>query len=300
MIRNIVIGLGGNALIKRGEKGTATQQLRNIENTVAQIQKLVKEGHKIVLTHGNGPQVGAILIQQEEAKTKVPAMPLDVCVAQSQGEIGYMLQKSFSGRVDMPVATILTQVLVDKDDPAFKKPTKPVGPSYTKPLKNVDYVKTSKGYRRVVPSPQPMEIVEKDIIKQAIKDNLVIACGGGGIPVIKEKNTLKGVEAVIDKDLAGELLAEELGAELFVILTDVDFVYLNYGKKDQKALKKMTLKQAKKLMTEGQFPEGSMGPKIQAAIKFLEWGGEAVIITSLNSLHKAMKGRAGTLIKKEA
>ncbi|MCD4740307.1 carbamate kinase, partial [archaeon] len=293
MIRNIVIGLGGNALIKAGEKGTAQQQLRNIENTVNQMCKLMKEGHQIVLTHGNGPQVGAILIQQEEAKAKVPAMPLDVCVAQSQGEIGYMLQKTFSGKTDKRVVTVITQVEVSEKDSAFKKPTKPVGPAYDVPPKGVKSMKTAKGFRRVVPSPKPRQIIEKEVIKSLIQDNLVISCGGGGIPVVRKGSRLNGVEAVIDKDLTGELLAEALGAELFVILTDVDCVCLNYGKESQEDLSALSLKQAKHYFSEGQFPPGTMGPKVEAAIKFLEWGGEAVIIASLNSLHEAMKGRAG-------
>ncbi|MCD6414678.1 MAG: carbamate kinase [Candidatus Diapherotrites archaeon] len=298
MIRTIVIGLGGNALIKPGEEGTAKQQLRNIGDTVKQICKLVEEGHKIILTHGNGPQVGAILIQQEEARRKVPPMPLDVCVAQSQGEIGYMLQQTFAGRSDKSVVTVVTQVLVDGKDPAFKKPTKPIGPAYTEPIKGIPMVKTHKGYRRVVPSPDPKDIIEKSVIHDLIDNHIVVACGGGGIPVVKKGTKLKGVEAVIDKDLAGEKLAEEVNAELFVILTDVDYVYLDYGKPSQKPVKVLSLKDAKRYMKEGQFPAGSMGPKVKAAIRFLEWGGEAVIITSINSLHKAMKGHAGTVIRR--
>lgn len=299
MIRTIVIGLGGNALIKPGEEGTAKQQLRNIEGTVKQISKLVREGHQIILTHGNGPQVGAILIQQEEARHKVPPMPLDVCVAQSQGEIGYMLQQTFAGKTDKPVVTVITQVLVEKDDPAFKNPTKPIGPAYDKPIKGIPMVKTHKGYRRVVPSPDPKEIIEKEVIRDLIDKHIVVACGGGGIPVVREGSKLKGVEAVIDKDLAGEKLAEDVGAELFIILTDVDYVYLNYGTPKQKALKSLSFEEAKKYLEEGQFPPGSMGPKVKAALRFLEWGGEAVIITSINSLHEAMKGHAGTFIKWE-
>jgi carbamate kinase len=295
----MVVALGGNALIKPGQKGTAQQQLRNINDTVRQVARLVKEGHRVILTHGNGPQVGAILIQQEKAREDVPPMPLDVCVAQSQGEIGYMLQQTFQDQVDKPVVTVLTQVLVDARDPSFKKPTKPVGPCYDKKIPGLEMAKTHKGYRRVVASPTPKQIIEEEVIKKLCKENLVIACGGGGVPVVKKQGALKGVEAVIDKDLAGELLAEAVDAELFAILTDVDFVYKNYKKKNQEALKALSLEQAKALLKQGQFPPGSMGPKIRAAVRFLEHGGEAVLVTSINSLNEAMKGRAGTWITKK-
>ncbi|MBN3037228.1 MAG: carbamate kinase [Candidatus Diapherotrites archaeon] len=306
VIRIIVIALGGNALIKAKQKGTLEQQLRNIDETAGQIATLVKQGHDVVLTHGNGPQVGAILIQQEEAKEIVPAMPLDVCVAESQGEIGYMLQKTFDKRLKArkPVVTIITQCVVDKGDIAFRNPTKPVGPFYTQEeaqplMRKFDMVEDAgRGYRRVVPSPMPLEVVEAPVIKKLLHENVVIACGGGGIPVIREDGELKGVEAVIDKDLASAVLACELKADLFVILTGVEKVCLNYGKPDEKVLDHMTLAGAKQYLSEGHFPPGSMGPKIESAVKFLESGGQAVVITSLNNLGAAIKGGAGTWITK--
>ncbi len=309
VIKSVVIALGGNALIKPGEKGTVTQQLQNLQSTANQIAKMVEEGHEIILSHGNGPQVGALLIQQEEAESEVPALPLDVCVADSQGEIGYLLQQTLSEELDKrgvkkDVFTIITQVKVDENDPAFQNPTKPVGPFYTEKeakrlseQKDWNIKKTSGDkYRRVVPSPDPKQIIEEKPIARAAEENIVIACGGGGIPVIETEKGLEGIEAVIDKDLASERLAQAFGAELLIILTDVDKVFLDYGTEQQKPVNKMTTEEAKEYMEQDQFTEGSMKPKIKAAIRFVKSGGEACMITSLGKAEKALKGQAGTVI----
>lgn len=294
-MRVAVVALGGNAILKSNEKGTFQQQINNINKTVKQLKILLKK-YKIVITHGNGPQVGNLLLQQEKSKEKIPPMPLDVCDAMTQGQIGYFLQMSLRNQLKKSVTTIVTQILVDKKDPAFKKPTKPIGPYYSDKIFKY-MIKELEGWRRIVPSPKPKKIVEIEEIKNLVKKNvIVIACGGGGIPVILEKGKLKGIEAVIDKDYASERLATELKAEILFILTDIDHVYLNYGKNNPRPLKKITIEEAKKYMKQGHFREGSMKPKIEASIEFLKNGGKKVIIAELSSLEKALKNKAGTII----
>lgn len=293
----IVVALGGNALILQKERGTFDEQMRNVRITCEHIVGMIKQGHHIVITHGNGPQVGNILLQQDAGKKVAAPMPMDVCGAESQGFIGYMLQNTLQnmlaaeGKENIPVATVVTQVMVDADDPAFKNPTKPVGPFYTKEEAESHRMQNGwtvvedagRGWRRVVPSPIPTGIIEKDAIKALIDAGcVVIASGGGGIPVIKDKGIIKGIEAVIDKDYAGQVLAGDVGADIFMILTAVDKVCINFGKPEQKGLDCMDVKQAKKYVDEGHFKPGSMKPKIIAAIKFLEESNPngIVIITS--------------------
>jgi len=294
-MRIAVVALGGNAILKSNEKGTFQQQIKNINNTVKQLRVILKK-YQIVITHGNGPQVGNLLLQQESYKEKIPPMPLDVCDAMTQGQIGYFLQMSLRNQLKKPVTTVVTQILVNKKDPAFKNPTKPIGPYYSKKIfKNM--IKEPEGWRRIVPSPKPKKIIELEEIKNLVKKGvIVIACGGGGIPVILEKGKLTGVEAVIDKDYASEKLATQLKAEILFILTDIDYVYLNYGKINQKPLKKIRLNEAIKYIKQGHFKEGSMKPKIEASIEFLKNGGNKVIITELSSLEKSLKNKTGTTI----
>jgi len=310
IMKTLVLALGGNMLLRKGESGTFEAQLENAKRVAKQIAVLILKGYRVIITHGNGPQVGNILIQQEKGKDDVPAMPLDVCVAESQGEIGYMLQRALSAelmrrRVNRPVATVVTQVLVDERDKAFKRPTKPIGPFYLKEeaerlSKKSDYLfkeDAGRGYRKVVPSPKPKEILEKDAIKKMVNGGvIVIASGGGGIPVVKKNGKFRGVEAVIDKDLAAAVLAEEVGADMLLILTDVKAAYLNYGKPGQTEVRKMKVKYAEKYLKEGHFSPGSMGPKVQAGIEFAKNGGKT-IITSPEFLIDAIRGNAGTLIE---
>ena len=308
----VVIALGGNALIKRGQKGTSEEQFETTMKSVQDIVRMIKEGWDVVITHGNGPQVGSILLQQDVAKGAVPPMPLDVCVAQSQGQIGYMIQQCMlnsleTSNIKRNVASVITQVIVDEKDPAFENPTKPVGPvyRYDEALLRLKegYILTQQrgGWRIVVPSPDPISIVEAEAIKKLIDDNvIVIAAGGGGIPVVKGKKGMKieGREAVIDKDLASERLATEIGADVLLILTDVDAVYLDYGSENERKLGEVTLKEVEKYYREGQFPPGSMGPKILAAIRFLHNGGKMAIISSIGNAWNAINGKAGTRIVK--
>lgn len=298
MAKILIVALGGNALIKPGQTGKAGEQFKNLRIPLKQLAKLSDEYH-LVITHGNGPQVGNLLLQQEASK-EVQPMPLGVLVAETQGQIGYMIESTFDEELmrlgsddEKLFVTILTYVLVDPDDPAFKNPTKPIGPSYPEPKPG--YIKTSKGWRRVVPSPKPLKIIQWKEIKKLIQlDFVVIACGGGGIPLVKRKNNFHGVEAVIDKDLASAKLAEQIDADILIIATDIDRIALNYQKPNQKFLDKLTIQDAKKYIKEGQFPPGSMGPKIQACINFLEYGGERAIITSTEKIKEALDGKAGT------
>jgi len=305
-MKTFVIALGGNALLRAGQKGTFKEQLQNLNKVVDHIANLVKQGFKIIITHGNGPQVGNILLRQEIAKKKVSPLPLFVCGAESQGMIGYMIQdalydKLHKKRVDIPVVTIITRVVVDKKDPAFRNPTKPIGPFYKEKKglpREWDITKTTKGYRRVVPSPDPKKIIEEETIREASKKAIVIACGGGGIPVFKGARGYEGIDAVIDKDRASSRLARDIKADYLVILTDVPHVYINYKKSNQKKIGKINLHDLKYYQKQGHFLPGSMGPKIEAAIKFLEKGGRNVVITDFNSLEKAIAGNAGTVISK--
>lgn len=300
-MKTILIALGGNALIKKGEEETYTTLVKNIRNTAKQLVPIIKE-NRVVISTGNGPEVGYLLLQNECAKSKVPPMPLDILGAESQGLIGYPLEKQLlnelrSKGIRKSVITILTQVCVDKNDPAFKHPTKPIGPFYkTKPRGNNFKQDAKRGFRRVVASPTPKKIIESEIIARLSKDSIVIAGIGGGVPVYEQDHELKGVEAVVDKDKASTLLAKEIKAEELLIITSVPYVYLNYGEKNQRKIVSMTQKEARNYLEEGHFLEGSMKPKIEAAIEFLRYG-KKVIITDIPNIEKAMKGKAGTIIK---
>jgi carbamate kinase len=312
-MKKIVIALGGNAIKEWNQKGSAGEQLENLRRSCSHMMKIVRRGHHVVITHGNGPQVGNLLIQQEKSAQEIPPQPLDVCDAMTQGQIGYMIQQTLLNQlkdagIHRDVVTMITQVIVDREDPGFQNPTKPIGPFYSK-IQKEKYGKhrghvfqkvEMKGerYRRVVPSPNPLRIVEAKVIKDLFESGvIVIASGGGGLPVTSDgRGHIHGVEAVIDKDLAGEKLAESVGADLFMILTEVDQVYLNFGKKDQKGLRMLRLEEAKRYLSEGQFPAGSMGPKVEACIRFIEYGGEKAIITCLECADDALEGREGTQI----
>ncbi len=308
-METIVLAVGGNALLRPEDKGTADDQFKRAKETAENIYPLF-EKYEIVITHGNGPQVGAILLQNENSKKIVPPMPLDVCGAMSQGEIGYFLEQSFHNIFEKKgiikkIVTVLTRVIVDENDPAFKNPTKPIGPFYTKEearklAKERGWTvieDSGRGWRRVVPSPDPLEIVEKDVIRKIIDSGYVaIAVGGGGIPVIKKDGKLVGVEGVIDKDLASATLGKDIKADKMFILTSVDRVYLNFGTEKQKGIDEMSIKEAEKYMKEGHFKKGSMYPKILAAIRFLRTGGKSVLITSPEKVQDAMDGKSGTWI----
>lgn len=315
-MKTALIALGGNSLVRSEDEGTAEEQFEIMAETCEKLAVMIEMGYDIVLTHGNGPQVGNILLQNEIASDVVPVMPLDVCGAQSQGQIGYMFQQTLKNKlrergIDRDITSLVTQVEVDEDDPAFEEPTKFIGATYSddeakkiKKEKDWDIKKTAKGkYRRVVPSPKPQRIVESEVIEDLVfsgeESYIVISAGGGGVPVLKQDGRLKGVEGVIDKDRASAVLASDINEEFFIMLTDVDKVYLNFGEEDEEAIDSMTLSEAKKYFEEGQFPPGSMGPKIEASIDFLEQGGEKVLVTSPENLLEALEGNAGTYILPE-
>jgi carbamate kinase len=297
-----VVALGGNALLRGNQAGTIDEQEQNSLDTCKKLLKLIDDGYEIVITHGNGPQVGNILLRNEAGynQFKIPKMPIDICVADSQGGIGYMIERQFVNvlselGMEKDVITLVTMVLVDKKDPAFENPSKPVGQFYLKEeadllAKANNFIfkedPRKRGWRRVVASPKPLNIYNNNVIKDLLeKGNIVIASGGGGIPVHKhENNYLEAIEAVIDKDLAAALLARQIGADAFFILTDVPNVYINFNKPDQKKLEVITVGEAKKYYEEGQFAAGSMGPKILAAIDFVENGGNETVITDSNEL----------------
>ncbi len=310
----LVIALGGNALLDSKSKGTIEEREAAAERTAKQLIDIIDSDYNIIITHGNGPQVGNILIQNEEASDKVPPLPLDVCVAETQGEIGYILQKAIKNELDAHnikknIITILTEAIVNENDPAFSNYTKPIGPYYTQEQKNE--ILRSKpnwrfiadpsgnGFRRVVPSPKPIRILQDNIIKSIIsRGNIIIAVGGGGIPVYINHNTNKyeGLEAVIDKDLASARLAIDINADKFIILTNVEYCYLNYNKPNQVVLKEMNLDEAITYLEQGQFSAGSMGPKVQAAIDFITATQKEAIISKLEYLQDAIKGKIGTRI----
>ncbi len=307
----VVIALGGNALQDKDMVPTAESQLNAVRKTASYIADIIKEGYSVIVTHGNGPQVGNIVIQNETASNIIPAMPFDVCGAESQGMIGYMIQQCLGEvfkekNIQKDVATIVTQVVVDKGDAAFLHPTKPIGPFYSKEEaellekeKGYQMVEDSgRGYRRVVASPEPKEIVELNTIKLLERNGVVvITAGGGGIPVIRENGSLKGVAAVIDKDLASEKLAEDLDADILLILTAVEKVYINYKKPDEKPLDVISSHDIEKYLSEGHFAEGSMMPKVKAAIRFARSRkGRRAIITSLEKAYDALSGKTGTVV----
>lgn len=300
----IVIALGGNSILSPKEKFSIHQETEHVEESCKVIAKIVKSGYRTVITHGNGPQIGDMIIQQEMAKEKAPPMPIDVLGAQTQGELGYLIQRTLRGFLpNRQISTIVTQVIVKHDDPAFNNPTKFVGPflkAMPQKRKGITYRKDSdRGYRRVVPSPEPVEIVEKREIRKAVENGfIVIACGGGGIPVCRRSTGLVGAEGVIDKDLAAERLATSLGARTLLIITGVRKVCSNYGTRIQKELDSMTIKEAEVYMMGGHFPMGSMGPKIEAAIRFVRHGGRRAIITDRKHALDALRGKDGTVIKR--
>ena len=311
MARTALIAVGGNSLIRVGERGTIEEQLANAHNTARKITQLVADGWRVIITHGNGPQVGAALLRSERAAGEAYTQPLDVCVATTQSEIGYMLERGLECELRragfyMPVITILTQVRVDPNDPAMSNPTKPIGPFYTQKIAEEKMKQfgwtmiedAARGYRRVVPSPQPLEILELEVIRQILDLGIiVIALGVGGIPVfVGEDHSVTGVEAVIDKDRASSLLASGLGLECFVISTDIDQVYVNYRQPSQRAVTRASADLMEHYLKENQFAAGSMGPKVEAAVRFIRSGGQDVYITSCDHMVEAIRGKAGTHI----
>ena len=299
----LLVALGGNALIRKGQVGTVEEQFKNLRIPIRQIARLSRD-YSILITHGNAPQVGNLLLQQESCDA-VPDLPLEILVAQTQGQIGYMIESTLDTELmklgihtEQRLVSLISYVVVDERDPAFQDPSKPIGPSYTsKKAATLPYPtrKTPKGYRRVVASPRPITIVEKREIKKLIEMGfLVICCGGGGIPVIREGRAFQGVDAVIDKDLASAKLAEEVGVDIFLIATDVQGVALRFGKPDRQFLRNLTLEQSNRYVREGHFPAGSMGPKVEAAVQFIQSGGKRAVIASIQDIEDAVAGKAGT------
>lgn len=310
-MKKVVIAIGGNALNKPNEQPTAEVMERNLTSTVVMLADLIEEGYGMAITHGNGPQVGNILVQQDMAKKAFPPFPLDVNDAMTQGSIGYLIARTLKNElnkrgVEREIACLLTQIVVDSADPGFENPSKPVGPFYDeKTARELENSKgwtvredAGRGFRRVVPSPVPLDIIEIDSIRALLaKNTVVIAGGGGGIPVLREESGyLEGVEAVIDKDRASALLAKLVDADSLVILTGVDFAYTDFGKANQKALKELKVSEGRELMDAGHFAKGSMFPKIESAIDFVSNTGKEAIITSLEKVDLALKNKSGTRI----
>jgi carbamate kinase len=309
--RIALIAFGGNALLPENGRGLQEEQMRNAQHAARLMVHIVRKGYELIIVHGNGPQVGNLLIQMEEASTKIPPFSLDVGDAMTEGSMGFMLEKAVVNElrthsIDKEVATLVTQVVVDKDDPAFASPTKPVGPFYTK-YRALALAKEKKwtvvedagrGYRKVVPSPKPIDVVPKWVIRDLVcAGRIVIAAGGGGIPVIiNGRGLFEGVEAVIDKDYVSSLIAREVQVELFIILTGIERVFLDFGTPQQRPVEILTIAQAREYLAQGQFPRGSMGPKIQAAVDYIEAGGKEVLITSASHLKAALLNRSGTRI----
>lgn len=300
----LLVALGGNALIRDGQRGTAREQFDNLAGPMRQVARL-SEDYRVVITHGNGPQVGNLLLQQECCR-EVPAMPLEVLVAQTQGQIGYMIESTLEGQLASlsgrrrHLVSLISYVMVDERDSAFREPTKPIGPVYsdeqaahlTWPL-----MRTPKGYRRVVASPQPLAIVEKEEIRRLLgMDFIVICCGGGGIPVIREGRAFHGVDAVIDKDLASACLASGVGVDILVIATDVPGVALGFGTTAERFLTVLPASEALRYLEDGQFAPGSMGPKVEAAVRFIRAGGREAVICHLDDIEAAVAGTAGTAV----
>ena len=305
----VLVAMGGHAFMQKGETGTIGEHERNAEVIATLLMSLVERDYHLVITHGNGPQVGALLLQQELSKTEVPDMPLDVLVAMTEGSLGYILQQSLLNElrkrdIRRYVVTMVTQVLVDAKDPAFSNPTKPIGPFLPKEEaerrrdeRNWKIKEDAgRGWRRVVPSPRPVRVVQREMVRDAARHgHIVIASGGGGIPITKdEHNHYVGVEAVIDKDLTSSVLASDIGAALLIILTAVPQVYVNFGTPEQRPLGAVTLEEVEDYFAQGHFAAGSMGPKIEAVIQFLRGGGRRALITNPESLPLAIEGRAGT------
>jgi carbamate kinase len=306
-----VVAFGGNALLRPEDRGTHEEQIARAKQAARWLAEIVVRGYQLIVVHGNGPQVGNILIQAEEASTKVPPQSLDVAVAQTEGSMGFLLQQAIRNRLDSigasgEVATVLTEVQVDPNDPGFKRPTKPIGPFFTRyraealerDLGWTMREDAGRGWRHVVPSPRPLRILNTAVVAHMLEwAKVVIAAGGGGIPVVRGRDgQWRGIEAVIDKDYASSLLAAEMKADLYVILTGVAKVSLDFGKPAERAIDRMTVEEAEKHLREGQFPAGSMGPKIEAAIQFVRGGGSEVVITDVEHLREGLEGRAGTRI----
>ena len=307
---DVVVAIGGNAILRPGEEATAENQLNNLRQSCIPLARMVKKGWGLMMVHGNGPQVGNILLQNELARGEVPAMPLDVCGAQSQGQIGLMLQQAMGEALrreglDRKVTCLLTRVTVDLDDPEFVSPSKPIGPYYSHQEAKRQMAHGWRmredvargGWRRLVPSPRPLSVLEKDAVRalMAAGDQIVIAAGGGGVPVVERDGRLLGVEAVVDKDRAASVLARDL-CSLFIILTDVDAAYIDFGGPRQRALGEVTVEELKNYYAEGNFHSGSMGPKVEAAIAFVDSPRKTAIITSPELLDKALESKAGTRV----
>ena len=306
-----VVAFGGNALLRREDRGTQEEQIARAKQAARWLAEIVRHGYKLIVVHGNGPQVGNILIQAEEASTKIPPQSLDVAVAQTEGSIGFMLQQAIRNRLESiglkgDVATVLTEVEVDVNDVAFKRPTKPIGPFFTRyraealerDLGWTMREDSGRGWRHVVPSPRPLHILNVNTIARMVDTaSVVMAAGGGGIPVVRGRDgQWRGIEAVIDKDFASALLAKELSADIFIILTGVAKVAIDFGKPTETQLDRMTIAEAEKHLAAGQFPVGSMGPKIEAAIQFVRAGGREVLITDVEHVREAISGNDGTVV----
>lgn len=307
----VVVSIGGNAIIRRGQRGAIEEQFDNLRCVSRFIGRLVKAGKSVVITHGNGPMVGNIVLRNEAASDIVPPMPLYICDADSEGGVGFMIQQSLYNHLRRihnikEVVTVVTQVVVDRLDPAFERPEKPLGPYYTREqalllAKKRGWIikeDSNRGYRRVVPSPAPIRVVEAAVIRMLAESGVVvIACGGGGVPVVeREDGTLAGVDAVIDKDLSTALIAREVRAERLINLTQVDMVYTGFGRPSQKGIAEMDCNRARALLEAGEFAPGSMAPKIMAAVQFIEGGGKDAIITTPELVEAAVESRAGTRI----
>ena len=305
----VLIAIGGNALIRADEPSTVAAERAHIAETCRSIAHLVSDGWRVVVTHGNGPQVGAALLRSERAAQEAYPLPLDVCVASTQGEVGFLLQQALGEALEArgvhcPVATVLAQVVVESNDPAFARPTKPIGPFYSsveaearRALGWTMVEEPPHGYRRVVASPEPRELVEESVIRTLVDANVVvITLGGGGVPVVRNGHRLTGVEAVIDKDLASALLATRLQIDRFVLATDVDRIYLNYGSATRRGLDEVMADDLRRYAAAGHFPPGTMGPKVEAALRFIDAGGREAIVTSYDRLGAALRGRAGTRV----
>lgn len=312
MKETVVVAVGGNAIIKNGQRGTLKEQSANVQNVCSAIVDLVERGYQVAVTHGNGPQVGIELLKNEAGRIIVPPYSLDVCGAETSGSIGYLLQQALRNQMirrglNIKVVTVITECVVDRADKRFQNPSKPIGPFYSEEDKEwleqekgyVMVEDSGRGFRRVVPSPKPLEIVEREAIRSLISQgNLVICCGGGGIPVIKDGKFYQGVEAVIDKDYSSALLAKEIGADYLMLLTGVEKVAINFGKENMEDLDEMTLAEADQYMAEGQFPAGSMGPKVDAACLFVKDSAKTAtaIITSIDKMPEALEHKTGTRI----
>ena len=312
--RLAVVAFGGNALLRPEDRGTQEEQIARAKQAARWLGDIVRQGYKLIVVHGNGPQVGNILVQAEEASTKIPPQSLDVCVAQTEGSMGFMLQQAIRNRLESigvpgEVTTVLTEVEVDPNDPAFKRPTKPIGPFFTRyraealerDLGWTMREDSGRGWRHVVPSPRPLHILNIKTISRMVETaSVIIAAGGGGIPVVRGRDgQWRGIEAVIDKDFASALLANDLKADLFIVLTGVAKVAVDFGKPTQRDLARMTVAEAEKHLADGQFPAGSMGPKIEASIQFVRGSGKQVLITDVEHLREAVDGREGTLVVAE-